>query len=91
MINGKIYMITNNINNMKYIGQTKKEVSERIKDGYALTTQIGAALNTHGGENFTYMPLEIGITTQEKLNDRENYYIDLYNTLYPNGYNERKA
>ena len=90
-MNGKIYMLTNKISGRKYIGQTFQEVSERIEKGYAQTTQIGAALQAIGEQNFEYTILETDITTQESLDRKENYYINLYRTLYPNGYNERLA
>ena len=90
-MNGKIYMLTNNITRKKYIGQTTIDVATRIRNGYAQTTLIGAALQAHGGQNFTYDILKTGITTQENLNYWENYYIDFYGTLSPNGYNERRA
>lgn len=90
-MNGKIYMLTNKISRMKYIGQTFQEVSERIEMGYAQTTRIGAALQADGWQNFEYTTLKTGITTQENLDLWENYYINQYRTLYPNGYNERRA
>lgn len=90
-MNGKIYMLTNKINSMKYIGQTKEEVNTRIRRGYGSATRIGAAIEINGLENFTLQILEKGITTQIDLNRRENYYIQYYRTLSINGYNERLA
>ena len=90
-MNGKIYMLTNNMNNMKYIGQTFEDVPTRIQKGYSKTTQIGTAIRRDGLQHFTYQILETGINTQQSLDDRENYYIRHYGTLYPNGYNERWA
>ena len=89
-MNGKIYMLTNTKNNMKYIGQTFQEVNVRIRQGYAPSTQIGTAIQTYGIENFTFQILKTGITTQEKLNEWENYYIGHYRTI-TNGYNEKLA
>ena len=90
-MNGKIYILTNTKNNMKYIGQTFQEVDVRIKQGYRQTTQIGMAIHAHSLENFTCQILKTGITTQNNLDEWENYYIKQYGTLYPNGYNERRA
>lgn len=87
-MNGKIYVLANKLNGKKYIGQTFEEVDVRINRGYSPTSQIGMAL-AHG--NFEYTVLKTGITTQRNLNDWENYYIRLYGTLHPNGYNERWA
>lgn len=91
-MNGKIYMLTNNINGMKYIGQTTEEVNVRISRGYGSATRIGTAIEIHGLGNFTLQTLETGITTQIDLNRRENYYIQHYGTLsLLRGYNERLA
>ena len=90
-MNGKIYVLANKLNGKKYIGQTFEEVDVRINRGYSPTSQIGMALATHGTGNFEYRVLKTGIATQRNLNDWENYYIDHYETLYPNGYNERRA
>lgn len=89
-MNGKIYMLTNTRNDMKYIGQTTGDVKARINRGYAPTTQIGAAIQTYGIGNFTYQILKTGITSQESLDDWENHYIGFHGTLL-NGYNERMA
>ena len=89
-MNGKIYMLTNKITDEKYIGQTVQEVDVRIRQGYASTTQIGAAIQTYGIENFTYQVLKTGITTKQNLNEWENHYIGFHGTLL-SGYNERLA
>ena len=89
-MNGKIYMLTNTTNNMKYIGQTTEEVNVRINKGYHPETRIGTAIQIHGIENFTYQILKTGITTQKNLDEWENYYIGHYGTI-TNGYNERLA
>ena len=89
-MNGKIYMLTNTSNNMKYIGQTFQEVNARIRRGYDPATRIGTAIQIHGIENFTLQILKTGITTQENLDEWENYYIGQYRTL-TTGYNERPA
>ena len=90
-MNGKIYMLTNKINGMQYIGQTFEEVDVRIRKGYSRTSKIGMALATYGTGNFEYTILNIGITTQQKLDDLENHYIADYKTRFPYGYNERPA
>ena len=89
-MNGTIYMLTNNITGKKYIGQTVQDVGVRIQQGYTPTSQIGAAIRTHGIRNFTRQILKTGITTQQNLNEWENHYIGFHGTLL-NGYNERLA
>lgn len=46
---------------------------------------IANAIKKYGRENFTFQILEQCDT--DKLNERETYYIRLYNSLAPNGYN----
>ena len=72
------------------MGQTVQDVGVRIRQGYASTTQIGAAIQTHGLESFTYRVLKTGITTKQNLNEWENHYIGFHGTLL-NGYNEKLA
>ena len=92
MEQGLIYMITNQLNNMKYIGQTKKTLEQRwkrhIKD--SKTKKYGCralkdAIILHGHENFNIETLLI--CNESLLNDYEHKFIALYNTLSPNGYN----
>lgn len=88
-----IYRITNKINNKIYIGQTtqglqvrwaRHVISARNKaDNYVFHN----AINKYGPENFITEVLEY--CTPEELNEREKYYIELYNSLVPNGYNIR--
>ena len=89
-MNGKIYMLTNNRNGMKYIGQTFEDVNTRIRRGYGSATRIGTAIEIYGLGNFTLQILKRGIITQKNLNRWENYYIHQYSTL-TTGYNERLA
>jgi len=94
---GQIYCIKNTINEFIYIGQTIKYrkstkfgYEKRFKEHIAYSTTkkaslLGKAILEIGKDNF-YVELleecEINIT-----DDRERYWIDTYNTLYPNGYN----
>ena len=88
-----IYKITNKINGKRYIGQTKFTIENRFKkhvyDAFGRDNRqqaIHAALRKYSVENF-----EIAIISHcnsiEEMNRREIYYIKLFNTLAPNGYN----
>ncbi|QIG60125.1 GIY-YIG catalytic domain-containing endonuclease [Dishui Lake large algae virus 1] len=94
---GQIYCIKNTINTLAYIGQTvkyRKSVKfgyeKRFKEHLAYSTTkkasiFGKAILEIGKDNFYIELLEecdINITDY-----RERYWIDAYNTLYPNGYN----
>jgi len=92
METGIIYMITNKVNNQKYIGQTSKTIEERwkrhIKDskykkhGCRL---LKNAINEYGDTNFIIEILLI--CNKISLNTYEPIFIDKYGTLSPNGYN----
>lgn len=89
---GYIYLLTNKINNKKYVGITTflpfkrwtehskietKEVSRNL-------SKIERAFKKYGFKNFIYEILEEA--NNEKLDELEKYYIALYDT-YNNGYN----
>ena len=78
-----IYKITNQLNDMVYIGQTQ-DVSKRWKDhakcGLGIDTPVSNKLYTamikDGLENFTFELLEK--CTNTELNSKEKFYIELY-------------
>ncbi len=90
---GYIYCITNTINNEKYIGATTKTVEKRYKQhlNYAKNdrnngcTCIKNAIQEYGEEHFTVETLLI--CNIKQLDFYENNFINLYNTIVPNGYN----
>lgn len=90
---GYIYLVTNLINNKRYVGQTTLTVSERWERHQydALMKRddfyFHKALRKYGIKNFS---IEQIIECQnEELDDKECYYIDFYNTYYLHnkGYN----
>lgn len=88
---GSIYMITNKLNNKKYIGQTKREVSERLKEHLEIAyhtkcnLHLYNAMRKYGIENFEVTILKTNLP-ENKLDEWEIYYIGKYDTL-ENGYN----
>lgn len=90
---GIIYCYTNRNTGKKYIGQTihseqrkrnhLHEAMERNSDYY-----FHRSIRKHGIAAFEYEVLEENV---ENLNERENHYIDMYDTLWPNGYNQCPA
>lgn len=81
-----IYKIENLINHKKYIGQSI-EIEKRwqkhlqAKDDFA----IHVALCKYGKDNFSFQIIEE--CSEDKLDERECYWIKYYNSLVPNGYN----
>ena len=86
---GKIYKISNDINNKIYIGQTVKTLAQRFaghinesKNGG--TRPICLAISKYGEEHFKIE--EIEECDVSLLNEREIYWISQYNS-YEKGYN----
>ena len=91
---GKIYKITNKINGKVYIGQTIQSLKERFnrhcsnyKDNHS-NMSIKQAILKYGKENFTIELIEE--IEQDKLDEREIYWISIYNS-YNKGYNCTKG
>lgn len=93
---GTIYMIRNIKNDKRYVGQSIQPIEKRfrqhIEAAYlegrrAYNTCLSRAIRKHGSDFF-----EIGVLAEhvpeEDLDIVEAHYIDMYNTLAPNGYNK---
>lgn len=91
---GFIYKISNNFDNKLYIGlTTKKNAKERWYQHRYLARHLSTSdksylhrsMNEHGVDNFTFEIIEE--VEDEKLPEREQFWINQYNTYIPNGYN----
>ena len=81
-----IYVITNDINNKVYIGQSndpKYRFNQHCRSNND-NSLIDLAIQKYGREHFTMSILEGPI---RNYNEREKYYILKYSSLRPNGYN----
>ena len=91
-MNGKIYLITNDVNDRVYIGQTKRSIEKRFRE-HATQTEakrnivLARAMQKYGAEKFHIDLLQDGIRTREELDAAEIYYINLYGSRVPKGYN----
>lgn len=90
IINSGVYKIENTINRKVYIGSSSK-LRERFRDHVNLlkirkheNSHLQAAWNKYGSESFTFEIFEY--CEKEFLAEREQYYIDLYNSVC-SGYN----
>lgn len=82
-----IYKITDQINGKIYIGQSndiERRWSEHRKKSKTGTTQLYQAMQEHGLENFKFEIIEECLL--EELNNKEQYYINYFNSAYE-GYN----
>ena len=92
---GYIYIITNDINDKVYIGQTIKTIKHRWKEHQTKAYQVEGdsrndtcfyqAIRKYGLEHFQIKELEY-VENNDFLFDRECYWIAEYNS-YQNGYN----
>lgn len=85
---GQIYKITNILNGLVYIGQTKYNAINRYNahmNTYK-NTRFYNSIHKYGSKNFILEILEDNVPV-DKLDEREIYYIALYDS-YHNGYNE---
>lgn len=95
----QIYLITNTINNRKYIGQVIKHrgyltrYQEHLNAAkYSNTKMLTNAINKYGKENFSLELIEDNIP-ESLIDEKEIFYINHYNTFYMNecGYNMTKG
>lgn len=91
-----IYKLSNNVNNMVYIGQTTREdIQTRYKEHLYASHQkslkhrkLYEAINKIGFENFNILIIEE--CENDLLDEREKYWIDYYDS-FNNGYNGTKG
>lgn len=88
-----IYKITNTVNSKGYVGQTRQTAKARFSNHKSKAKNSNSkallheAMREYGSDAFTIEVLE-KIDSEERLNEREKYWIQHENTLSPNGYNE---
>ena len=90
---GEIYIVTNKINGMRYVGQTKYTVEERWKQHLqecklrvVKPSYFHNAIIKYGEECFEVKRVMHNIPI-DKLDELETLCIKRYNTFRPNGYN----
>lgn len=91
-ITSGIYSIVNNIDGKMYIGSAiilqkrKHEHFLALRKNEHANRYLQFAFNKYGGWKFDFKILEI-VTDDTILISREQYWMDLYNSFAPNGYN----
>jgi hypothetical protein len=89
-----IYLITNTINDIKYVGQTLSSINDRLESHIKSASKhkpknqhsLAHAITKYGRESFTIEQIDTAESLDE-LNRLERYWIKTLNTLYPTGYN----
>lgn len=95
---GIIYLITNKITKLQYVGLTVQLLERRwqyhIEHAYAGNIKsedsLHAAIRKYGADNFNKREIDNG-TTKKDLERKEKAWIEKLNTLVPNGYNISKG
>lgn len=84
-----IYLINNLLNGKQYVGSKMYDCEKKDKIYMGSSKYINADIILFGIENFSKVILEENMLfiSKEELLERESYYIHLYDTLNPNGYN----
>lgn len=85
-----LYKIINKLTNKIYIGQTTSSLKQRLYGHFNKhnNSAISKAIQKYGKDNFEIQVIAKANSIDE-LNHRETYYIKLFNSLAPNGYNLR--
>lgn len=89
-------MLENKVNGKKYIGQSinvERRWKQHIKDSknkVLKSRYLYRSFNKYGVENFNLAVIEENIP-YSKINEREQYWIECYQTYAPNGYNLTKG
>lgn len=82
-----IYKATNKTNGKVYIGQTVRELPERMAEHLRHhATAFDRALRKYGIEGFVVEQIDTAETLEE-LNQKEAYWIQHYGCIVPDGYN----
>jgi group I intron endonuclease len=92
---GVIYVVTNMMNNKEYIGQTKdfdKRVKSHLRNWRSISahTLISQAIKSFGVGAFSFRQIYTAFS-QEELDYAEDYFINAFDTMEPNGYNARSG
>lgn len=82
-MSARVYLVTNNINDKQYVGQTVTQHS-RHGHGHAMRD----AYKKYGFKNFTYDVIVSGVDKDSLFLDyAEKFWIEVIGSLAPNGYN----
>lgn len=97
MYEGYIYLITNKVNNKKYVGQTQKTIKRRFNDHLSEARNnrgftLHDAIRKYGEECFCIEEIEkVETNTLNQLvnllDEKEIYWISYYDTYHGEGYN----
>lgn len=82
-----VYVIRCKLTNKHYVGVTRQRVSRRINQHKRGKQFIDREIQRLGWENFDWWIVEEGVPS-ELISEREQHWVDFFNSVYPNGYNK---
>ena len=88
-----VYLITNLVNDKKYVGQTIEKYPSSRWNGHKTETRNGSKCSIHmafrkyGIKNFQFEVIDESANNIDELNDLEEFYISFYDTFKGRGYN----
>lgn len=82
----RIYLVQNLLNKKCYVGITKNSIKSRLKQHTDRGFHLHDAIRKHHFTNFSIREVDVASSLDE-ANELEKYYIMLYNTKVPFGYN----
>jgi len=90
-----VYVVTNQVNGMQYVGLTTMSLERRkthhfdaARKGRGSDKTIQEGIRLHGKNNFVFKRIDTAVRLNE-LQEKERFWIEKMNTLWPNGYNVR--
>ena len=85
---GYIYLITNDINSQKYVGQTSRDIQTRFQEHCFDTRSTSVIHNTIQSIGYQHFSIQLLETVDiAYLDEREKYWINYYDSVN-NGYNQ---
>jgi group I intron endonuclease len=83
---GIVYYAFYKVTGRGYVGVTVGSIRNRFRGHLRSKTYIGNALRKHGIENFKIVQVDQA-DNEEELKEKEDFYIELFDTLGDGGYN----
>lgn len=81
-----VYKATNKIDWLMYIGKTARSLEQRIKEHFKEKGYFPNSLRKYGSDGFWWEVI-CECYSEADMNEQEKWFIEVFNSKYPNGYN----
>ena len=85
-----VYVICCTITKKCYVGITRRCVERRIKEHLRGVQIIDREIKRIGWDKFDWWTVEKNISA-DNISEREKFWIKFYDSIAPNGYNQRES